>query len=104
MRILELEEHARFSREERQLTILHDSPSWRVLTFCFEAGQELPVHSHEADSEVMILVLSGEGCFTDGEREYPAKPGSVLIAKVSEPHGVRAETRMQVLVAISPPI
>jgi len=104
VKIIDVEEHARFSQEDRQLSILHDSPSWRVLTFCFEPGQELPVHSHEADSEVMILVLSGEGSFTDGEKEYPAKPGSMLLSGVSEPHGVKAKTRMQVLVAIAPPI
>lgn len=104
MQIVDLNEYAVFKKEERVLKLLHDSPSWRIISFNFEAGQELPVHSHDVDSEVMILVLEGEGYFTDGKQEIEAKPGSMLISKVSQPHGVKAKTRMRVLVAIAPPI
>jgi quercetin dioxygenase-like cupin family protein len=104
MQVIDLSEYAQFKEEGHVLKLLHDSPSWRIINFNFEAGQELPVHSHDVDSEVMILVLAGEGYFTDGEREVEAKPGSMLISKVSEPHGVKAKTRMRVLVAIAPPI
>ncbi len=104
MQIIDLNKYAEFKKEDKVLKLLHDSPSWRIISFNFEAGQELPVHSHDVDSEVAILVLEGEGYFTDGEKEWEAKPGSMLISRVSEPHGVKAKTRMRVLVLIAPPI
>lgn len=104
MEILDLEEYRKFEEERHHLDILHDSPSWRVISFNFKAGQELPVHSHEAENEVMILILEGEGYFMTDKEEIPAKAGNMLIAKVSEPHGVRAESEMRALVAIAPPI
>jgi quercetin dioxygenase-like cupin family protein len=76
----------------------------RLILFCFEPGQELPVHSHDVDSEVFLCVLEGEGSFIGGEKDIPAKRGSLLVSPVSEPHGIRAKTRMKVLVGIAPPI
>jgi len=104
MEIFNLEEYDKFEEEKHHLDLLHDSPSWRIINFNFEEGQELPVHSHEAENEVMILVLEGEGYFTGGEEEVPAKEGSMLVSRVSQPHGVRARSRMRVLVAIAPPL
>ena len=46
-----------------------------MLNFNFEPGQELPVHSHEADSEVALLILEGEGVFTGGPQEVPFRAG-----------------------------
>ena len=45
--------------------LLYDSPNLRVLSFNFEPGQELPVHSHDADSEVTLMILEGQGEFTE---------------------------------------
>ena len=104
MQIINLDEYAQFRKDGYNLRLLHDSPNWRIMNFNFEAGQELPVHSHDVESEVMILVLAGEGYFTGGESEIEAKSGSMLISKVYEPHGIKATTRMRVLVAIAPPI
>ncbi|GBE55408.1 MAG TPA: cupin domain-containing protein [Euryarchaeota archaeon] len=104
MQIINLDEYAQFREDRYNLRLLHDSPGWRIINFNFEAGQELPVHSHDVESEVMILVLAGEGYFTGGESEVEVRPGSMLISKVSEPHGIKATTRMRVLVAIAPPI
>lgn len=104
MEILDLSKKGKFDPSRFHMEILHDMYSFRMILFSFEPGQELPVHQHEADSEVAILVLEGEGVFTGGEREIPATRGSPLISKVSEPHGVKASSRMRVLVTIAPPI
>lgn len=104
MKLHQLDERARFQEEGFYLDLIHDMYTFRMIAFNFEPGQELPVHQHEADSEVAIQVLEGEGVFTGGEEEIPARQGSLLICKVSEPHGVRATTRMRVLVTIAPPI
>ncbi len=100
----EIDEIANFSEENFWMKIVHDSPNIRLILFCFEPGQELPVHSHDVESEVVLHVVDGEGFFTGGEEDVPAKKGSTLVSQVSEPHGIRATTRMKVLVGITPPI
>jgi quercetin dioxygenase-like cupin family protein len=102
MKLFNLPEAAKFSTDKPYRQLLFDSPNMRVLTFNFEPGQELPVHSHNADSEVALLILEGEGVFTGGAEEYPAKPGVLQIMPVTEPHGLRAQTRLRLLVFIAP--
>lgn len=84
--------------------LVHDSPYFKVLNFNFEPGQELPLHNHNVEGQLSILVLEGEGLFLGEGKELPAVPGDVLISEISEPHGVRARTRMRILVTIAPPI
>jgi quercetin dioxygenase-like cupin family protein len=85
--------------------LVHDSPYFKILNFNFKAGQELPIHSHEIEGQVSIVVLAGEGEFLgDGGVVLPAKPGNVLISEISEPHGLRAKSDMRLLVTIAPPI
>jgi quercetin dioxygenase-like cupin family protein len=85
--------------------IVHDSPYFKVINFNFRAGQELPIHSHDIEGEVSIAVLEGKGEFLgDKGATLPAGPGDILISEIAEPHGLRAETDMRVLVTIAPPI
>jgi quercetin dioxygenase-like cupin family protein len=84
--------------------LVHDSPYFKVLNFNFRAGQELPIHSHDVEGQLSIMVLEGTGEFLGKERTLPADPGDVLISEISEPHGVRATTDMRVVVTIAPPI
>jgi quercetin dioxygenase-like cupin family protein len=76
-----------------------------VLNFNFKAGQELPIHSHDTEGQLSIVVLEGKGLFLgkDGQT-LPADTGDVLISDISEPHGVRATSDMRVLVTIAPPL
>lgn len=104
MKKIEIDEVAKFKEDSFHLDFIHDSPNMRLILFCFEPGQELPVHSHDVESEVFLCVLEGEGFFTGGDEEVPAKKGSLLISKVSDPHGIKGKTRMKVLVGIVPPI
>jgi quercetin dioxygenase-like cupin family protein len=85
--------------------LVHESAYMKVLNFNFRAGQTLPVHSHPTDGQLTIVVLEGSGRFLgkDGS-EIPARTGDVLISDIAEPHGVRADTDMRVLVTIAPPI
>jgi quercetin dioxygenase-like cupin family protein len=102
MKLIDLQELAKFSVAKPHRELLFDSPNLRVLNFNFEAGQELPVHSHHADSEVALLILEGEGVFTGGAEEFPARPGSLQIMPVTQPHGLKAKTRLRLLVFIAP--
>ena len=97
-----LEENS-FSDKSFKRFMVHDSPYFRILNFNFKAGQELPIHTHDIEGEVSIVVFEGEGEFLGkDEATLPARPGDTLISDVSEPHGVRAKTDMRVLVTIAP--
>jgi quercetin dioxygenase-like cupin family protein len=85
--------------------LVHDSPYFKILNFNFKAGQELPLHSHDIEGEVSIAVLEGRGEFLAADDEtLPAAVGDILISDIAEPHGLKAETDMRVLVTIAPPI
>jgi quercetin dioxygenase-like cupin family protein len=85
--------------------LVHDSPYFKVLNFNFNAGQELPIHSHDIEGQLSIVVLEGTGVFLGkDDTEISANPGDVLISDISEPHGIRATSKMRVLVTIAPPI
>ena len=85
--------------------LIHDSPYFKILNFNFKAGQELPIHSHDMEGQVSILVFEGIGEFLGkDDTTLPARPGDVLISDINEPHGLRAKSDMRVVVTIAPPI
>ncbi|MGP8050654.1 MAG: cupin domain-containing protein [Desulfobaccales bacterium] len=94
-----------FSATGMKKLLVHDSPYFKILNFNFKAGQELPVHSHDIEGQVSLVVLEGEGEFLgkDGAT-LPATRGDVLISEIAEPHGIRARTDLRLLVTIAPPI
>lgn len=101
MKVIDLQEFTQFDPAKMHRELLYDSPNLRVLSFNFEPGQELPVHSHDADSEVTLMILEGAGEFT-GAHPLPARAGMLQIMPVNEPHGLRAITRLRLLVFITP--
>jgi quercetin dioxygenase-like cupin family protein len=94
-----------FSDQAFKRLLVHDSPYFKILNFNFKAGQELPVHSHDIEGQLSLVVIEGEGEFMgkDGV-SLPAKTGDVLISDISEPHGLKAKTDLRLLVTIAPPI
>jgi quercetin dioxygenase-like cupin family protein len=101
MKFIDLNQVEKFTADKPYRELLYDSPNLRVLAFNFEPGQELPVHSHPADSDVTLMILEGEGEFT-GANPMPAGPGQLQIMPVAEPHGLKAHTRLRLLVLIAP--
>jgi quercetin dioxygenase-like cupin family protein len=85
--------------------LVHDSPYFKILNFNFKAGQILPIHAHDLEGEVSLVVLEGHGEFLgkDGV-SFPARPGDVVVSQISEPHGLKATTDLRLLVTIAPPI
>ena len=94
-----------FGEKAFKRLLIHDSPYFKILNFNFKAGQELPVHSHDIEGQLSLVVIEGEGEFLgkDGV-SLPAKTGDVLISEISEPHGLKAKTDLRLLVTIAPPI
>ncbi len=105
MKKVNLYEANDFDAKTFKRLLVHDSPYFKVLNFNFKAGQELPVHSHDIEGQVSLVVVEGEGVFLgkDGA-SLPAKAGDVLICDISEPHGLKATTNLRLLVTIAPPI
>lgn len=84
--------------------LVEDSEYFKIINFNLDAGVTFPVHSHDLDGELSILVLEGEGYFLGSDNKIPAKAGDMLISQIREPHGVEATTKMRLLVTIVPPI
>ena len=100
MKKINVYEENDFSDLSMKRLLVHDSPYFKILTFNFKAGQELPIHSHDVEGQLNITVLEGEGEFLgENNAVLPAKTGDVLISDISEPHGIRAKGDMRVLVA-----
>ena len=105
MKKINLYEANDFSDQKFKLLLVHDSPYFKILNFNFKAGQELPVHAHDIEGQVSLAILEGEGKFLGKENStIPAKAGDILICDISEPHGLKAETDLRLLVTIAPPI
>jgi quercetin dioxygenase-like cupin family protein len=105
MKRIEVFKESGFGEKALKRLVVHDSPYFKVLNFNFSAGQELPIHSHDIEGQLSIVVLEGEGSFLGKDGiELPANTGDVLISDISEPHGIRAKSNLRVLVTIAPPI
>jgi quercetin dioxygenase-like cupin family protein len=105
MKKINLYEAGEFSDKALKKLLVHDSPYFKIINFNFKAGQELPLHSHDIEGQLSLVIIEGEGDFLgkDGA-SFPAKPGDVVIADIAEPHGLRARTDLRLLVTIAPPI
>ena len=106
MKIIHLSETNEFTEGAmKRFFLVQDSENFKIMNFTLDAGVTFPVHSHDLDGELSIVVLEGEGFFLgDGETAIPAKQGDILISQIREPHGVRAQSKMRILVTIAPPI
>ena len=84
--------------------LVHESAYFKILNFNFRAGQKLPIHSHDIEGQLSILILEGEGEFLAKDGTIPAKAGDVLVCDIAVPHGIKAITDMRTVVTIAPPI
>lgn len=101
----ELYKENNFSDKGPKNYLVHESPYMKVINFNFKAGQILPVHSHDIEGQLIITVFEGKGQFLGKDGNVlPAGVGDVLVSDISEPHGIKAETDMRVVVTIAPPI
>jgi quercetin dioxygenase-like cupin family protein len=105
MKKIELDQTREFNPLGMQNFVLHDSEFFKIINFNITAGRIFPVHSHDLEGQVSIHVIEGEGEFLgDNDVVIPAKTGDILVSDISEPHGVKAETDMRIVVTIAPPI
>ncbi len=94
-----------FDAKHMKKFLIHDSAYFRIINFNLSAGITFPVHSHELEGQLSILVIEGEGEFLGADNAtIPARTGEILVCDISVPHGVRAKTDMRIIVTIAPPI
>ncbi|AGF78117.1 hypothetical protein UWK_01559 [Desulfocapsa sulfexigens DSM 10523] len=106
MKVIQLDETNEYTPGAmKRFFLVQDSAYFKIINFNLEAGVTFPVHSHDLDGDLSIQILEGNGFFLGkGDTELPAKKGDILVSQIREPHGVRAETNLRILVTISPPI
>jgi quercetin dioxygenase-like cupin family protein len=76
----------------------------RSKTVCgyFGPGQFIPVHA--PDSDVTIVVQSGEGIVRDGDETHEVSAGSVVTVPAGTDRGVRADGgRLEAVLVTAPP-
>jgi quercetin dioxygenase-like cupin family protein len=105
MKQLNLYEANDFAPKGLKKLLVHDSPYFKIINFNFQPGQELPVHSHDIEGQLSLVIIEGTGEFLgkDGT-SFPGRQGDVLIVDIAEPHGFRATSQVRLLVTIAPPI
>ncbi len=85
--------------------LVQNSEFFKIINFNLDAGVTFPVHSHDLDGELSIQVVEGKGWFLGkDDSAIPAETGDILVSEIREPHGVKADTRMRIIVTIAPPI
>lgn len=106
MKVIKLDNTNEFAEGVmKRFFLVEDSPNFKIINFNLDEGVTFPVHSHDLDGQLSIQVLEGNGFFLgDNGSEIHAGEGDILISEIREPHGVRANTRMRILVTIAPPI
>lgn len=105
MKQIHLFEANTFSEKGMKRLLVHDSPYMKILNFNFLPGQSLPLHAHDVEGQVSLLILEGEGEYLAAEGQtIPVTAGDMVVCDIAEPHGVRARSPMRVLVTIAPPI
>ena len=105
MKKLDLSQTCEYNPLGMKSIVLHDSEFFKILNFNLVAGALFPIHSHDLEGQLSILVIEGEGEFlADDGVSMVAKTGEMLVCDISDPHGVRATTDMRIVVTIAPPI
>lgn len=106
MKVIQLNQTNEFSPNVmKRFFLVEDSPYFKIINFNLDENVTFPVHSHDLDGELSIQVLEGEGFFLgENGAEIKANQGDILISEIREPHGVRAVSKMRILVTIAPPI
>ncbi len=105
MKVMKLSETNEFKPGAvNRFILVQDSEFFKIVNVNIEAGVTIPVHSRDIDGDLSMQVVEGNGYFFgEGDAKIPAKKGDILISEIREPHGVKAETNMRIVVTIAPP-
>ena len=103
MKKVDLAQGRKFNPLHMHRNPVHDSENFRIINFNLAAGQVFPVHSHDTDGELSIVVIEGEGSSSgEGTPRSPRRRARSFLQIRSA--RVRATTDMRILVTIAPPL
>ncbi len=90
MERINLKEKEVFKKEGRGMANLVDEPYLLINQVCLEAGQNVP--EHQANSNVTLQVISGEGLFSIGREKVKAGPGNLLRIPLNSSMSIQNES------------
>lgn len=90
MELINLKDKEAFKKEGRGMANVVDEPYLLINQVCLEAGQNVP--EHQANSNVTLQVISGEGTFSIGKDRVKAGPGNLLRVPLNSPMSIRNES------------
>lgn len=91
MNIINLKEKEVFKKEDRGFANLIDEKYLQINQVCLEPGQEVP--HHNANSNVSLTVVYGEGTFQVGREVTKIGPGMLLRVPFQSPMNIRNESK-----------
>jgi quercetin dioxygenase-like cupin family protein/heme-degrading monooxygenase HmoA len=90
MERINLKDKEMFKKEGRGMTNLVDEPYLLMNQVCLEPGQNVP--EHQANSNVTLQVVSGEGTFSIGEEKVKAGQGNLLQVPLNSSMSIQNES------------
>ncbi len=91
MDIINLKEKEVFKKEDRGFANLIDEKYLQINQVCLEPGQEVP--HHNANSNVTLKVVYGEGTFRVGGEMEKMGPGKLLRVPFQSPMSIKNESK-----------
>jgi len=91
MNIINLKEKEVFKKEDRGFANLIDEKYLQINQVCLEPGQQVP--HHNANSNVTLTVVYGEGTFQVGGEIAKMGPGKLLRVPFQSPMSIKNESK-----------
>ena len=91
MDIIDLKEKEVFRKEDRGFANLVEEKYLQINQVCLEPGQHVP--PHEANSNVTLHVVYGEGMFQVGNEVTRMGPGKLLRVPFQSPMNIRNDSK-----------
>ena len=91
MDIINLKEKEAFKKEDRGFANLIDEKYLQINQVCLEPGQQVP--HHNANSNVTLAVVYGEGTFRVGSEIAKMGPGKLLRVSFQSPMSIKNESK-----------
>jgi quercetin dioxygenase-like cupin family protein len=102
MNVIDLKEKEVFKKEDRSFSNLVDEKYLQINQVCLEPGQQVP--HHNANSNVTLMVVHGEGTFHIGGEVTRMESGKLLRVPFQSPMSIKNESneRLTFLVIKTP--
>ncbi|MGA2466375.1 MAG: cupin domain-containing protein [Thermodesulfobacteriota bacterium] len=91
MDVINLKEKEIFKKEDRGFANLVDEKYLQINQVCLEPGQQVP--QHNANSNVTLVVIHGEGTFYVGNEVTRMGPGKLLRVPFQSPMSIKNESK-----------